>query len=79
MRQSDFSRAQAHALVQPDPWEPTVETCEAVQEFAAQMVEHHYDARAEEGVDVCRMCGDVDSHNDGCPMPAIQAWIAGEN
>ena len=73
-----FSRAQAQALTQPDPWEPTEDACEMVQAFLESALISLPTPDGETFVE-CRLCGDVDGHNDGCPLPALQAWLEGEN
>lgn len=62
---------------QPEPFEPSTATCDAAQEFIGAMSELQHWHTGETFV-LCLMCGEVDSHVDGCPVPALGAWLAGE-
>ena len=77
---SAFSRAQAAALTQPDPWEPDETMCGEVQALLESAVLSHQtrnSADEYETFEECRLCGDVDGHNEGCPVPALRAWLEG--
>lgn len=63
----------APMLVQPEPFEPTEDTNAAVTAFVDAMTyaQHWHTG---ETFHVCRLCGEVDSHVEGCPIPLIRAW-----
>lgn len=77
MRNPALARWEAEALTQPDHWEPDSETCADVQAFAEQMV-GRLPSRDDETFEQCRLCGEVDSHFEDCPLPALQAWLEGD-
>ncbi len=61
------------AMTQPESFEPTTETCEDVQNFL-EAVTDAQSWHTGETFHICRLCGEADSHADGCPVPAIRAW-----
>jgi len=67
-------RAFGPSDVQPDPWEPTTATCERVEEFLGDVTAQILTPDGE-SFEECRLCGDVDSHTDDCPLPALRRWM----
>ena len=58
--------------VQADPWEPEEAALDAVQALldAVRIALVH----PEETFIECGLCGEVDSHTDTCPVPALIRW-----
>lgn len=48
-----------------------------VLESVIAMTRTHTDRASEETFTECLVCGDVDSHTDECPVPAIQRFLEG--
>jgi hypothetical protein len=59
--------------IQPDPWEPREETCQLVQTFLED-VSVTLPTPDETFVE-CGLCGQVDSHDDDCPVLSLAAWL----
>ena len=60
--------------VQPDPWEPDAETCARVQTMIEDSSKPIAYADGETFSE-CLLCGEVDSHTDECPIPALRRWL----
>lgn len=58
---------------QPEPFEPTEATCDAVQDFL-EAVTDMQSWHTGETFHLCKLCGEVDSHTDACPVPALLKW-----
>lgn len=71
-------RLNPYASEQPLAFEPDAETCATVQAFT----EDAYDTMSWHTGEVfkaCRLCGEVDSHTDVCPLPAVERWLNAED
>jgi hypothetical protein len=55
-------------------------TAEAAQTLLDVALVRLYDRNSEESFEECQLCGDVvcgdvDSHTDDCPIPALKKWM----
>jgi hypothetical protein len=52
------------------------EIAEKLQDVLELAENRMHDSVSGENMTECRCCGDVDGHAAGCPVPAIEAWLA---
>ena len=54
---------------------PTEAVCDAAQSLLDVALVRLYDRNSGESFEECQLCGDVDSHTDECPIPALKKWM----
>ena len=67
-----LSRAHAQYYAQPDPFEPSNEAVALVDALLDQSRDLLH--TPDETFTHCLLCDGVESHDDGCPIPALTAW-----
>lgn len=61
--------------VPPDPWEPTQDAIDAVDHFIDAVTERQ-SWHSGETYFICRLCNEADGHDERCPVPTVQRWLA---
>jgi hypothetical protein len=65
------------AIVRPRRgFTPTSDVITAAEQLLDEALTRLHDHVSEETFTQCEMCGEVDSHTDDCPVPALEKWMS---